>query len=194
MVQNNFYHSVNPDGIDDDNKIKFELMVTGKVKFYPNCTMSSTCCKPHKPSRAKVCSKSLTFSTHNWQSQKQKNKNPLPFSKNLNAYTHYSTDKTLWQLTAKLEIAVSMWHERPEPPVANSDGLINCLPQPGTASQSTLKSMPLKSVPFIKSCVTGQYRLLGQHHRAAGRPRLRRGQAHWCLVFCSSPRLFRRDM
>jgi hypothetical protein len=52
MVQNNFYHSVNPDGIDDDSKIKFELMVKGKVKFYPNFKMSSICCKPHKPSKA----------------------------------------------------------------------------------------------------------------------------------------------
>ena len=51
----------------------------------------------------------------------------------------------------------------------NSDGLIKCLPQPGTAFQSILKSMPLNSVPFIKSCVTGQFRLPGQHHRAAGR-------------------------
>jgi hypothetical protein len=29
--------------------------------------------------------------------------------------------------------------------------------------------MPLISVPFIKSCVTGQFRLPGQQHRAAGR-------------------------
>ena len=29
--------------------------------------------------------------------------------------------------------------------------------------------MPFNSVPFIKSCVTGQFRLPGQHHRAAGR-------------------------
>ena len=32
----------------------------------------------------------------------------------------------------------------------NSDGLIKCLPQPGTASRSILKSMPVNSVPFIK--------------------------------------------
>jgi hypothetical protein len=51
----------------------------------------------------------------------------------------------------------------------NSVGLINCLPQPGTVSQSIPTSMPLNSVPFIKSCVTGQFRLPGQHHRAAGR-------------------------
>ena len=37
---------------------------------------------------------------------------------------------------------------------ANSDGLIKCLPQPGTASQSILKSMSLNSVPFNKSCGT----------------------------------------
>jgi hypothetical protein len=29
--------------------------------------------------------------------------------------------------------------------------------------------MPLNSVPFIKFCVTGQFRLPGQHHRAVGR-------------------------
>ena len=29
--------------------------------------------------------------------------------------------------------------------------------------------MPINSVPFIKSCITGLFRLLGQHHRAAGR-------------------------
>jgi hypothetical protein len=29
--------------------------------------------------------------------------------------------------------------------------------------------MSLNSVPFIKSSVTGQFRLPGQHHRAAGR-------------------------
>jgi hypothetical protein len=29
--------------------------------------------------------------------------------------------------------------------------------------------MPLNSVPFIKSSVTGQFRLPGQYHRAAGR-------------------------
>jgi len=29
--------------------------------------------------------------------------------------------------------------------------------------------MPLNSVPFIKSCVAGQFRLPGQQHRAAGR-------------------------
>jgi hypothetical protein len=52
---------------------------------------------------------------------------------------------------------------------ANSDGLINCLPQPGTVSQSILKSMPLISVTFIKYSKTGQFRLPGQHHRAAGR-------------------------
>jgi len=34
---------------------------------------------------------------------------------------------------------------------------------------------------------------LDRVNRAAGRPRLRRGQALWCLVFCSSPRLFHRD-
>jgi hypothetical protein len=53
-------------------------------------------------------------------------------------------------------------------PVANSDGLIKCLPQPGTASQSILKSMPLNSVPFIKFCVTGQFHRPGQHRWAAG--------------------------
>jgi len=42
-------------------------------------------------------------------------------------------------------------------------------PQPVTASQSILKSMPLNSLPFIIFCAPGQFRLPGQHHRAASR-------------------------
>ena len=34
MVQNNFNHSSNPDGIDDDNKIKIELKALGKVNYF----------------------------------------------------------------------------------------------------------------------------------------------------------------
>jgi len=39
-------------------------------------------------------------------------------------------------------------------PTYNSDGLIKCLPRPGTTSQSILKSTPLNFVPFIKYCGT----------------------------------------
>jgi len=35
-------------------------------------------------------------------------KKSLNFCKNLNAYTHYNTDKTLWHFKAKLEIVVSL--------------------------------------------------------------------------------------
>jgi hypothetical protein len=69
---------------------------------------------------------------------------------------------------------------------ANSDGLIKCLPQPGTTSQSILKSMPVNSVPFIKHCDTRTVFSPGTASSGCGPTRM-------CLVLCSSPRLFHRD-
>jgi len=55
-----------------------------------------------------------------------------------------------------------------------------------TALQSIPNSMPLNSLPSIKSCGT----------RTVSSPRTVSsgyGPARWCLVFCSSPRLFHHD-
>ena len=52
---------------------------------------------------------------------------------------------------------------------SNSDGLINCLRQPGLLQSQPLKSMRENSQPFINLCAPRQFRLPGQSlRRAAG--------------------------
>jgi hypothetical protein len=51
----------------------------------------------------------------------------------------------------------------------NSDGLINCLRQPGQLQSQPLKSMREKFLPFIEFCAPRQFHLPGQSlRRAAG--------------------------
>ncbi len=64
-------------------------------------TMSITCYKPHKPNQTKVCSKSLPFSTHYRQCQRQKKKKHLPFCKNLNADTYSNSNKNSLTVDSK---------------------------------------------------------------------------------------------
>ena len=53
--------------------------------------------------------------------------------------------------------------------IANSDGLINCLRQPGQLQSQPFKSMRDNSQPSINLCSPRQFRLPGQSlHRAAG--------------------------
>jgi hypothetical protein len=55
-------------------------------------------------------------------------------------------------------------------PAPNSDGLINCLRQPGQLQSQPLKSMRENFQPFINFCAPRQFRLPGQSlRRAAGR-------------------------
>jgi hypothetical protein len=57
----------------------------------------------------------------------------------------------------------------PKPPVANTDGLIKCLPPARTVYQSVLKSMREKFKSSINFDTTGQFHLPGQHLWLAGR-------------------------
>ena len=54
-------------------------------------------------------------------------------------------------------------------PATNSDGLINCLRQPGQLQSQPLKSMRENPQPFINLCAPRLFRLPGQSlRRAAG--------------------------
>jgi hypothetical protein len=68
----------------------------------------------------------------------------------------------------------------------NSDGLINCLPQPGQLRGQSPQSMREKFKSSIKICAPRQFCLPGQSLLGCGPTRR-------YLVFCSSPRLFHRD-
>ena len=66
---------------------------------------------------------------------------------------------------------------------ANSDGLINCLRQPGLLQSQPLKSMREKFLPFIKFTAPRLFRLPGQSlRRAAGH---RAGAVFFALHFDS---------
>ena len=71
-------------------------------------------------------------------------------------------------------------------PVPNSDGLIKCLRQRQDRFVSIPNSMPLNSLPFIKSCSTRTVSSTGTALLALSADAL-------VPVFCSSPRLFYRD-
>jgi hypothetical protein len=69
----------------------------------------------------------------------------------------------------------------------NSDGLIKCLLQRQDRFVINPNIYVFKLCSIYKNAVApGQFRLPGQHHWRC-RPTCR------CLVFCSSPRLFRHD-
>jgi hypothetical protein len=75
----------------------------------------------------------------------------------------------------------------------NSDGLINCFPQPGLLLNQPSKSM-LVNITYLFNLVHPDWSFCRDKvNRAAGRSRLRRGQAHWCLVFVWLSGLFHHD-
>jgi len=71
---------------------------------------------------------------------------------------------------------------------ANSDGLINCLLQPGLLLDQPLKSMQVNSFPLIKFCCTRT--VPAAKTKSIGL----QADARVVMVFASPPRLFYRDL
>jgi hypothetical protein len=74
-------------------------------------------------------------------------------------------------------------------------GLLGCLRQPRLLRNQPLKSMRENLKPALQASASRTVQCFrDRFSRAAGRPRLRRGQARWCLACLPAGRFFARHL